>query len=352
MIYSLGSNGAGQLAIGHTEDAHVPTLTNFPDAVSEVRSIAAGGNHTLVLLESGKAYATGENIDGRCGISLESCHYKPAFTSFEAINPAQNVKWKLCAATWEASCYVSEQNEIYTCGTGNRGELGLGETTASAATVQLIPNFPPPGLEVLALAACMSHVIAVLSNGEIYGWGNGRKGQLGQPGMICWSPRKIANIPFDAVNAVCGRDFSYVVGPPDGGQHVFLGSDKWALGAHALEPLPPWKQIGASWGSIFVLLQSGKLLSWGRNDHGQLGPADLPHLQEIAIGSEHALALTGSGQVLAWGWGEHGNCGKPTESNGDVKKRSNDLTVRAKCKAIGAGCATSWIVCVDDGEPA
>lgn len=98
-----------------------------------------------------------------------------------------------------------------------------------------------------------------------------------------------------------------------------------------------------------MLKSDGKLVAWGRNDHGQLGPKNLPYLLKIAVGSEHIVALSQDGDVVAWGWGEHGNCGPETE-NGDVKDRysviaaSKNLEMaKLKVQAIGAGCATSWI---------
>jgi protein ATS1 len=109
-----------------------------------------------------------------------------------------------------------------------------------------------------------------------------------------------------------------------------------------------WEDLGASWGSIFVLFNDGNLASWGRDDHGQLAPPELPLLSQIAIGSEHAIGLTTEGEVLAWGWGEHGNCG-PKTTDGDVKGRwnviasSKYLPPGGKISAIGAGCATSWV---------
>jgi len=90
------------------------------------------------------------------------------------------------------------------------------------------------------------------------------------------------------------------------------------------------------------------LISWGRDDHGQLTPPELPSVSQVAIGSEHALVLTEEGEVCAWGWGEHGNCG-PKTTDGDVKGRwnvvasSKYLPAGSKISYIGAGCATSWI---------
>lgn len=112
-----------------------------------------------------------------------------------------------------------------------------------------------------------------------------------------------------------------------------------------------WKQIGAGWGSIYVLKFGGQLLSWGRNDLGQLAPKTLPPLlTHIAVGSAHALAMDADG-VHAWGWGEHGNCGlhhKKGKHNTIVYKK--DLPKGQKIVYIGAGCATSWI-CMKGDEP-
>jgi len=113
--------------------------------------------------------------------------------------------------------------------------------------------------------------------------------------------------------------------------------------------------VGASWGSIFILHNDGKLVSWGRDDHGQLTPPQLPPVSKIAIGSEHTLALTAEGEVCAWGWGEHGNCG-PGAVDGDVKGRWNTvasskyLPQGSAISLVGAGCATSWI-CLSSKKP-
>ena len=93
-------------------------------------------------------------------------------------------------------------------------------------------------------------------------------------------------------------------------------------------------------------MASGDIISFGRNDHGQLSPPGLPPVEAISAGSEHCLALTRTSKVLAWGWGEHGNCGKETDSDGNVKERWNEIDLPQSQKAIAvyAGCATSFIV--------
>ncbi|KAI9786196.1 MAG: hypothetical protein M1839_007606 [Geoglossum umbratile] len=314
--------------------------------------IAAGGNHTIVLFSSGDAFAAGENRDGRCGYDAASAPPEAGFLRIAVlVSPLLVVdKFKLCTATWEATTFVSHENKVYCCGIGLKGQLGLGDGVSYSTSPQRIRDFPPAGTEIIDIASCMAHTVAVLSNGDVYGWGDGRKGQLGEPAAIVWSPRKFEGIPFPAIKAACGREFTYLAGSPAHGHHTVLGLSKWGVRSSMPDSVQGWKDIGASWGSIFVLKRDNHLLSWGRDDHGQLGPASVPDLQEIAVGSEHAIGLTPEGRLVAWGWGEHGNCGPGIDADGDVKGHWNEIPlpegepgVVTPISGIGAGCASSWV---------
>lgn len=346
MLYAFGSNGAGQLGIGGKDDANKPQkcLFDVPTDINEppIR-IVAGGNHTLVLFKSGSLYSVGSNRSVRAGHATT----QDWIETFQKINiSASSTGIKFCSATWEASMIVTEADEVFTFGMGPKGELGTGNTTSSQP--QKLPDFPPAGTNVVDVASCVSHTVVVLSTGDVYGWGNGRKGQLGEPAQIVWKPRKIENLSFNIVRVVCGKEFTYLVGEPQQGYHEILGEDKWTIKSNAPVDNLDWQDIGASWGSIFVLKRSGKIESWGRNDRGQLAPKDLPQINRMAVGSEHVTALTHLGQVLTWGWGEHGNCGPNTDQMGDVKNGWNEILLNefnrdAKPSTIAAGCATSFI---------
>lgn len=336
-VYAFGSNGSGQLGIGHEEDVSAPYQVM---SCSTVQQIACGGNHTVIHSGEQQIATTGDNSDGRCFAATGKSTHVPISVASEEYAEA------LIATTWSAS-FICTKGSIYACGSGNAGELGLGEATELANLPQAIPNFPPIGTGVTRVAACMAHVVVVLSNGEVWGWGKGRKGQLGEPAETVWRPRRIENIGFFVVDVVCGKDFTCVFGDPSSGDYLVLGpnsNDRFGIKANAPAKIPNWKQVGASWGSIFILSESGEVTAWGRNDHGQLPPAGLPSLDLIAPGSEHCLGLTKAGKVLAWGWGEHGNCGEPTNVRGDVKDGWNEIITSRPATAIFAGCATSFIV--------
>ena len=313
-----------------------------------------------MLLSSGELFYSGDTTSGACGVFSESENQVMDFRRIRLDTNETSTTNKpvscFCAATWEATIIVQKDDggkatKVYSFGIGNKGELGQGEMLFRSSKAQLIKDFPPDGLEVVDLAASVSHVIAVLDNGDVYGWGNGRKGQLGKPDAVVHSPRKLEGVDFRVTRAVCGREFTHLLGERATGDHVVLGSDKCEIISSAPSLIPGWKDVGASWGSIFVLQDDGNLASWGRDDHGQLAPPKLPALSQIAIGSEHALGQTLDGRVLAWGWGEHGNCG-PNTKDGDVKgtwnviASSQYMPPSARISGIGAGCATSW-VCID-----
>ncbi|KAF2431198.1 RCC1/BLIP-II [Tothia fuscella] len=348
MLFALGSNGSGQLGIGHKEDVNIPTPCLVPDGFqgSSVLSIKAGGNHTLLQMP-GEVFAAGDNSNGCYTlISRDSSNSDNHKFRVAAVSTGH------CSATWEASTIVDNVDRVFTSGTGKKGELGHGEGVTELLEAKMVKNFPPSDHDesIVDLAASMSHTVAVLLDGSVFGWGAGRKGQLGLPALDSWTPRPIDNIPFEVYRAVCGKEFTYLVGSPESGDHKIIGSDKHSIISDAPKTLPPWKDVGASWGSICVLLQSGEILSWGRNDHGQLAPPGIPKIKQIAVGSEHFVALTEDGRVISWGWGEHGNCGSPIDEAGDVKRRWNELSIEGEVTMLGAGCATTFIATADPVE--
>lgn len=257
------------------------------------------------------------------------------------------------SATWCATFSLYTNGSIVVVGEGSSGELGLGERVTRILSPALIKSFLPEDEDIAHIASGMAHTAAITSSGNVWAWGKGRKGQLGEPAEDVWEPRRIKGISFPVVRAVCGKDFTCVIGSHATGEVAVLGpnrNDRFGLREHAPKSVSQWKSIAASWGSVYILKQDGDIVAWGRDDHGQLPPAGLPPVEVIAAGSEHCLALTKTGKVLAWGWGEHGNCGKDTDQTGDVKPGWNEITVDGKVRAVFAGCATSFVDTTDDLE--
>jgi protein ATS1 len=349
-LFALGSNGSGQLGLGHNEDVSTPqpVLPMSPDQDNSVmiKRLAAGGNHTVVLYQNGRAFSSGDNSDGRCGTDGTGPVGK--FREVNSPDDSATLAWEDVVATWSATILLRNQGrEVWVCGSGGSGELGLGDGVLEAEQLTQVPNFPPNGMRVVQMAACMAHVVAVLANGQVWGWGKGRKGQLGAVAQDVWMPRRVEGVRSNASHAACGKDFTCVSEDNERGDIIMLGPsgrDRFDVKAQAPSGMPCWRSINASWGSVFVLQKTGEIVAWGRDDHGQLPPPGLPPIVKVAAGSEHCLAWTEEGDVFAWGWGEHGNCGQLTDGKYDVKGRWNKLDVPFGREVdIFAGCATSFI---------
>lgn len=357
-LLALGSNGSGQLGIGHRSDTATPHLCKFDkkdiESIGEgdqILKIVAGGNHTLVLLQSGAVFTAGNNEAGQCYLPPQeaqtSIFKRLMLDDLHDADPASGEpKIVDISATWEASFLLDSKGRIFSFGTGSRGELGRGDYLTTSN------HFSPPAhafysehSKFIKLRSGMRHTVAIAEDGEVYGWGSCRKGELGpdlERQKEVRSPEKLS-IHSRCQEAALGRSFTILSGTA--GYEIF-GQDQ-AL--HNLEELnnPSLKTIHAGWTTAYTLVNQ-RVKAFGSNTRGQHPSDNLPDLSKLAAGSEHCLGLTSTGQVVAWGWSEHGNCGEPTDPRGNVAGKSNTLAIPLDEDEavidVAAGCATSFIV--------
>ena len=339
-LYALGSNSSYQLSLTHTIDVSIPTKTTLklPDKEHPVK-IVAGGNHTLLLTDSGSLYATGANKYGQCMSS--ACDLIRGFTKVNGI-------WKDCAATWEGSVAVDKDGLVWSFGkiknheniSGWKAEkdpvFSENKETITTSEDQLGQEAAAAreNSTVTGVVGGVQHFI-VSTNSGVFGFGDSRKGQLGT--FHNNRPSKLSSDSI--VQAACGKEFTCLL-PKTNLLEIHTTSLK-----HNLHTIPSHLQIlslVASWSTLAILDSAGKVTCWGRSDHGQLPPDGLPPISQLAAGSEHFIALSQDHKVYAWGWNEHGNCGR--EDNMDVTT-VHELVLPKDERAmyVAAGCGTSWI---------
>jgi len=260
-LYAFGSNGSGQLGVGSTHDTSTPQICLFPDGTElpgRPLRIVAGGNHTLLLLDDGTVYCSGAARDGRV---YPQSSTKPQTTFQRAyISTLGEHRAKLCSAFWDGSVFVNDRNELFTAGLGSKGEQGIG--VSASLGLEALQDWLPLqilGEEIVDLTSSVGHSVLVLANGQVFGWGNGRKGQLGEPAGVIWTPREFQHLEFPVIRAVCGIEFTCLVGR--GGRNAILGSDKHQVRIRSSAPILYPKDIAASWGSIFLLDYPGNIES-------------------------------------------------------------------------------------------
>ena len=359
---ALGSNAAGQLGIGHQNDISIPEQCIFSSTAplsndETITSLQAGGNHTLLLTSSGRVFATGSRetlpvkAEGAAELNtFRLLDIKKVFGLPSTSNITQ------IAASWDASYFVVDERVVYACGIGNKGELGLGEEKPFAVTPEVVIDLGMygDGSETIKdISAGMSHVVLVTSNGEIYGWGTSRKGELREAAKekkIIWGPRKIG-IDFSARSAVAGRNFTFIQGTEN--QQALLGNAKQLPSGELLE-LSAETEVTCGWSNLYAL-DAGELQAVGRNDRGQVPLIKLSQLKLFAAGSEHGVGCTVGGEVVTFGWGEHGNCGEPVDGKGNVAGRFNTIAITKNDDEhvcfLAAGCATTFIAVKSSEAP-
>jgi protein ATS1 len=371
VLYALGSNGSGQLGIGCTDDVARPQRCSFRclkpgnrqkdiggrEIPFKVKEIVAGGNHTLLLTVDGRVFTAGEIGASEDGLSAE---FQERRLDIDATSGPSIVSH--IAATWEASFFVVGGNSVYVCGSGAKGELGLGKDVVEtkrltkvldvAETMGDIALGQDQNNEIVAISACMSHVVVLVSDGRVFGWGSCRKGQLGdelKPDKVLWQPRRIdVGLSFRPEKVVVGREYTVFLSA--GERPLICGTMKGFDERVLQHSLQDGDVVVSGWSSIHILSSAG-VISTGKNHYGQLSPANLPPLRLLAAGSEHCIGLTQDGQTVAWGWGEHGNCGETLEEY--VADQWNVIPLPSidggiRVRTVAAGCATSFVVCERD----
>ncbi|XP_072351454.1 probable E3 ubiquitin-protein ligase HERC4 [Scyliorhinus torazame] len=171
-LFAWGQNTYGQLGID-TKGASQPvprcvtSLTGMP-----VAQITAGGGHSFALSLSGAVFGWGRNNRGQLGLKDTEDRHKP-----------NHVKLLECKKTIHISCgeehtaVLTKDGLVFTFGAGSYGQLGHNSTkdeTKPGLVGYLL------GMKVYQIACGSYHTLVfVASSGEIYSFGRGENGQLG-----------------------------------------------------------------------------------------------------------------------------------------------------------------------------
>ena len=175
---------------------------------------------------------------------------------------------------------------------------------------------------VVGVAAGLRHALCVTSEGDVFSWGAGSKGQLGVGTKVnkVWSPVKI-DLLKTATGVFCGQYFTIVklangeiIGFGDN-KHGQLCQDRTMLTVMqpiTLESVTDQDEISCGW-THMTLTRDNDVRVRGRDNYhqhgGGAGGVTMRGVRKTRAGSEHVLCLSEAGQVWSWGWNEHGNCG-------------------------------------------
>ncbi|XP_064999733.1 ultraviolet-B receptor UVR8-like isoform X3 [Musa acuminata AAA Group] len=323
---SWGRGEDGQLGHGDAEDRLFPTILSALDSQGIV-SVTCGADHTTAYSQSDdQVYSWGWGDFGRLGHGNSSDVFSP-----QSIKALQGLKIKQIACGDSHCLAVTMDGEVQSWGRNQNGQLGLG-TTEDSLIPQKIQAFL--GICVKMIAAGAEHTAAVTEDGDLYGWGWGRYGNLGlgdrNDRLI---PEKVASIKGEKMVLVaCG--WRHTITVSSSGNLYTYGWSKYGqlghgdfedhLSPHWLEALKDSciSQISGGWRHTMALTSDGRLYGWGWNKK----------VKQISCGWRHTLALTERGNVFSWGRGTSGQLG-----HGDIVDRNIPKMIEVISKD-GLGC--------------
>jgi len=184
--YCWGYNAFGQLGIGSTSNAAVPTVVTMPAGVT-FDELSVGRYHTCAITPTGIAYCWGLNAGGALGNGSTTNRTTPVVVTMPT-----GVTFDSISTGWNHTCALTATGVAY-CWGQNSGQVGDGTTTNRLMPV--LVNMPT-GMTFVEIMAGSTHTCGLAGNGLAYCWGNNTNGQLGlcncvtytkpsQVGMAC-----------------------------------------------------------------------------------------------------------------------------------------------------------------------
>ena len=168
--------------------------------------------------------------------------------------------------------------------------------------------------DVAAVAASVGHVMAIQTDGSLWGWGQNRRGQLGDGTT---EDRPIPVHIMDDVVSVSATGFATMAIRADG--------SLWAWGPnYRTLPVRILDDVVYVCGTGFFTMAirtDGNLWAWGLNSHGQLGDGTrenrldpvlvLEDVTAVSTGDTYTMALRADGSLWVWGYNRAGRLGVP-----------------------------------------
>jgi alpha-tubulin suppressor-like RCC1 family protein len=269
--------------------------------LSNIKSVAAGGYHSIALKSDGTISTWGLNSTGQLGISSTVNAKVPVsiatITGVTAISGGRA----------HSQAIGGSNGTLWSWGTNTYGAIGDNTATNRTAPVTTLLTSG-----IMSLAAGAQHTLYVKWDGSVWAWGSNASGQIGDGPPLT---KRLIPVQVSSLSGIT----SVAAGP-----------------SYSL-----------------ALASNGTVFAWGLNNYGQLGdgtftnrslPTLIPGLSgivAIAAGATHALALRYDGKVYAWGRNHLGQLGDETQID---RSTPGLVSYLDKAVAIGAGASHSLAI--------
>lgn len=321
-VMSFGNNEFGQLGNGTTSSQQLtPVLVS---GLNDVIAVACGSFHSLFLKNDGTVWACGNNYYGQLGDGTSTERHTPV-----QVIGLNDITAIACGSFH--SLFLKSDSTVWACGYNEHGQLGDGTTSSQQLTpIQAI------GLSgVTHISAGYYFSLFLKNDGAVWACGNNDYGQLGDGTTTeLYIPTQIFNL-IDITDISAGYYYS-----------LFLKNDStvWACGVNFFGQLGDGTtndqytpvidsslngiiDIEAGYDHSMFLKNDSSVWACGNNTECELGDGTLidrhtpvqvsisSDIIAIEAGAEHCLFLKNNDNVWACGANLSGELGDGTTTN-------------------------------------
>jgi alpha-tubulin suppressor-like RCC1 family protein len=288
-LYAWGINQAGILGTNELVTVSRSSPVLVAGGITDWTQVSLGRYHSLGLRATGQLYSWGSNSSGKLGQNLATV----TNISSPALVAGSITDWKQVSGGLDFSLGVRATGQLYSWGSNNGGQLGQGIiTTTSRSSPVLVAGGITDWIQA---SAGGTHGLGIRATGQLYAWGAGADGRLGD-------------------NTVAAKSSPILVA---GG-------------------LTDWTQASAGYWHNLAIRATGQLYSWGSNNGGQLGQNILTTVSTsspvLVVGGftdwinasvscaepnfgRHSLGVRANGTLWAWGRNINGQLGDNTTTS-------------------------------------
>ena len=336
-LFGLGNNTYGILGQNSTSQRSSPVQIT---GVTWNGTISPGGGYYNASLSKtdGTLWSWGYGGKGQLGVNNRTTYSSPVQVPGTTWSSAVSVGYHYMAA-------IKTDGTLWSWGGMNDGNLGHNNETQYSSPVQ-IPGTSWPKTGDKKMAAEVSGMRVVKTDGTLWAWGNNAHGGLGDNSRTNRSSPSQVGGGTDWATVMAGGEYSSAAIKTDGtlwtwGNNAYgqLGDNSVVYKSSPVQvPGTTWSLCAAADLTMLAIKTDNTLWSWGNNSYGELGqgqdgelnmssPTQVPGNWSYVVGNlinHNVHAIKTDGTLWAWGRNSTGALGQNT-----VLDRSSPVQVGA-----------------------
>eukprot|EP01132_Coremiostelium_polycephalum_P009133 gene9133-11190_t len=359
MTWGSASNGKLGFKV-ESKDQSQATPERLPNFnISDIVSISSGSYFSAALTENGDVYMWGRGSIKNppiptLGIDQTTDQLLP-------IKVDSLTDIMVISLGFYHSAAVKSNGELLTWGCGEDGQLGHGDTQNQIfpKVVQALSRF-----HITQVQCGEKHTICLTKNGKVYTWGTSEYGQLGLGDTnIHSAPTIVSSLEkYNVIQVASGSTHCAVL---TNSKEVLVFGNGAAMGAASIVSIPTLvpslrylhiEKISCGHYSTAALTECGDVYTWGSGQelgHGTNQSESQPKLVEsirnqsirqISCGGRHTAFLTDSGRIFTCGRDPFGQLG---HSSGDQNKPKK-IESLSKTTFISVSCGENHNISLFD----